>query len=182
MHMTKKYMMERISSFIQTPAFFDLIKRNKKSPVQDDFEMGISYMMKGRNTNLSYEIFSQLVSEKRGLIITRVYPPRLPLQSPFSGEVFWLTFIDKSNTIHPTNLNKLGFTITSFIINHKKAVVLLDGIEYLFLQNGFEKILNFLLFITDRISQYDAILLIPAYPKALSEKEMMLLERILEPC
>ncbi|MBU7044482.1 MAG: DUF835 domain-containing protein [Theionarchaea archaeon] len=174
--------MEKVLSFVKGSALFDLIKRNGKSPAQCNFKMGVSYMMKEKNTHRSYEIFSQLVSGKKGLIITRVYPPRLHLQSPTSSEVFWLTSIDKDNTIRPADLDKLGFTITSFIIKQKEAVVLLDGIEYLILQNGFEKILNFLSFITDKISKNNAILLIPAYPKALDEKEMMLLERILEPC
>jgi archaellum biogenesis ATPase FlaH len=183
--MILEHMMERVLSLTHhAPSLVDLFKGSRKSDHSSgyEFEKGSSYMVKEEKARLSYQVFSQLTSQKDGLVITRIYPPRLETQFDISGKIFWLSAIDRNNTLPPSDLNKLSFVITSFIEDHDNCVILLDGIEYLILQNGFKKVFDFISFITEKISQNKAILLIPASPKALTQKEVMLLERKLEPC
>jgi hypothetical protein len=178
-------MMERVLSLTHhAPALVDILKGIQKSSHSSkcEFEKGLSYMVKEEKAHLSYEAFSQLAAEKDSLVITRIYPPQLKERFTISGKIFWLSAIDKNNTLPPSDLNKLGFIITSFIEDHTDGIILLDGIEYLILQNGFKKVFDFVSVITEKISQSRAILLIPTSPKALTQKEVMLLERKLEPC
>ncbi|MBU7033229.1 MAG: DUF835 domain-containing protein [Theionarchaea archaeon] len=167
------------------PAVVDIFRSNHDSPSPEEctFKNGSSYMVKEEKAYFSYKAFTQLASKRNGLIITRIHPPRLKKQYNISGEILWLSTLDADNIIKPNDLNKLGYIINSFIENHcDGCIILLDGIEYLILHDGFEKVLTFISYITDKISQSKAILLIPTSPKALTQKEVTVLERKLETC
>ena len=71
---------------------------------------------------------------------------------------------------HPEPINK-----------YEKAVILLDGIEYLISNNGFNPVLRFIRRLIDKISETDTILLIGVSAKAMNEQELKLLERELNP-
>jgi hypothetical protein len=169
----------------RAPAVIDILRNNHDSPhpAGVNFEKGSSYMVKEEKAYFSYKAFMQLASKRNGLIITRIHPPRLKKQFNVSGEILWLSTLEANNIIRPTDLNKLGYIINSFIEkNNESCIILLDGIEYLILHDGFENVLNFISYITGKISQSKAILLIPTSPKALTQEEVMLLERKLETC
>jgi tetratricopeptide (TPR) repeat protein len=67
--------------------------------------------------------------------------------------------------------------IKDFVTEHKDCVVLLDGLEYLILQNNFENVLKFVELLKDDIALNDAVLLLPIDPATLDTKQMALLER-----
>jgi hypothetical protein len=60
-----------------------------------------------------------------------------------------------------------------------KKIVLLDGIEYLIFYRGdiFDSVLSFLRRLTDRISEANALILIPLDPTILNGQRMSLLKR-----
>jgi archaellum biogenesis ATPase FlaH len=68
-----------------------------------------------------------------------------------------------------------------FIDKNNKAVILLDGIEYLISNNGFNPVLRFIRRLIDKISETSSILLIGVGSKAMNEQELNLLERELNP-
>ncbi len=163
-----------------------LLKRGfgfKPSDAQksNSLEAGTAYIVKEERPYESYKAFSELSKEENGLIITRIHPLRVKERFGISSKVLWLSTIEGKNTIEPTQLSKLAFIISHFVKINKGGTILLDGIEYLILQNDFETVLKFIYSIMDYISVHKAILLLPISPKALSQSQIKMLERELEP-
>src|SRR5436190_550927 len=61
-----------------------------------------------------------------------------------------------------------------------EGVVLLDGLEYLIINNGFLQTLMFVEHVNEFVMQRQAIILLPVSPDTLEEKELALLERNLK--
>jgi predicted ATPase len=139
-----------------------------------------SYLFRGNNIDKSFRTYTELISEKKnGLIITRAHPEDLREQFKIQKtDFYWLT---KSKTdipaIDPSQIEKLRWVIKDFVTEHKDCVVLLDGLEYLILQNNFENVLKFVELLKDDIALNDAVLLLPIDPATLDTKQMALLER-----
>ena len=57
---------------------------------------------------------------------------------------------------------------------------MIDGIEYLVLQNDFRSIMKFIQLINEDVAISGSILILPVNPKALETKEMGYLERELQ--
>lgn len=151
------------------------------TPKSMTLEAGTAYMVKEEKPVQSYKTFSELSRERNGLVITRIHPYRVKKRFGISGEVLWLSTIEGKNTIEPTQLSKMAFIISHFLRTSKGGAVLLDGLEYLILQNDFDSVLKFLYLVTDSISLHNGILLLPISPKTLSGPQMKMLERELEP-
>jgi archaellum biogenesis ATPase FlaH len=116
-----------------------------------------------------------------GIIISRVFPDRLRQRYGFDrSEFLWLSYEKTEKSIDPSDLEKLEYLIHEFVSSHENAVVLLDGVEYLILQNSFESTLKFLQSLNDQIILNGATLIMPLDPKSLDRKELSLLERELE--
>jgi hypothetical protein len=139
-------------------------------------------MVKEEKPHLSYKVFSELAQKKnKGLVISRVHPQRIIKQYGISNEILWLSTIDAKDSIEPTQLSKLAFIISHFTRTNKGCPILIDGLEYLILQNGFETVLKFIYSIADYVSVHKGILLLPLSPNTLSTTQVKMLERELEP-
>ncbi len=148
---------------------------------KNGLEAGTAYIVKEERPRESYRAFTRLLRQKNGLVITRIHPRRVKKRFGISSEILWLSTVEGKNTIEPTQLSKLAFIINHFVRENKGAAVLLDGLEYLILQNDFDTVLKFVYSIADYISLHNAILLLPLSPKILSKSQMKMLERELEP-
>jgi hypothetical protein len=160
-----------------------LSKLRKKIPLDFVNDLGTSYVLKTRDSRKAYETYVRL-REKRGregMVISRVFPERLCQKYPLEGSTFlWLTYEKTENSIDPSDLEKMEFLIHEFVTFHKGAAVLLDGVEYLILQNSFESTLKFLQSLNDQIILNGAALIMPLDPTSLDKKELSLLERELD--
>ena len=107
-----------------------------------------SYLFKGSDVEKCFRAFKELVSEKKsGLFITRLHPEEIMEQYELENtEILWLTksTTDKSS-FDPSQIEKLRWTIKNYVAGHKNSVVLLDGLEYLILQNNFDNVLNLII-------------------------------------
>ena len=148
---------------------------------KSELEAGTAYMVKEEKPYQSYKAFLELSSQKNGLIITRVHPHRVKKLFGVSGDILWLSTVEMKDAIEPTQLSKLAFIINHFVRNNRGAAILLDGLEYLILQNDFDTVLKFLYSVTDYISLHKGILLLPLSPQTLSKSQIKMLERELEP-
>lgn len=90
--------------------------------------------------------------------------------------IFWISKYGEGS-INPANPGIIANMIHEFIKTSKNPVVLLEGIEFLFIMNGFIPVLKFLHDIRDRIILNKAILILPLNPAALDEKELALIEK-----
>jgi archaellum biogenesis ATPase FlaH len=94
----------------------------------------------------------------------------------------WLTDqeSDKETVVSPS-LEGIIYIIEEFLGRGKKTVLMIDGLEYLIGNNGFNPVLRFLRRLIDKISETETILIINVSPETMDERELKLLERELEP-
>lgn len=159
----------------------DFVGRNGLSE-GNPITTGSFYLVEEKKPDYSYELFNDTVSgDIPGLVITRDYPPDvLKKYSLELCNVHWLTHLVGENHINPTALGLLLSRINSFIESNERLVVLLDGVEYLISQNGFERILHFLHQIRDMILTHGGTMIMPLDIRVVDRKERAFLERNLE--
>jgi len=121
------------------------------------------------------------------LLISRQRPGKLKEKFGLEDTSFiWLTSnIEKVGSgvtlIGPTAITKLSTSITGFMGENEKAVVLLAGMEYLSTQNGFKAIINLAYLLNDKVMTGDNILLVTLNPGAFSQQELNQLRSELRP-
>jgi len=144
---------------------------------------GACYLIKEKKPDLSYRLFSMLTrGGTPGLVITRQYPERVRRERTLQGgRIIWLSHTPGEDYHNPTAIGSLAKLISGFVEeNQGVAVVLLDGLEYLSINNGFLQTLMFVEHVNEFVMQRKAIVILPVSPDALEEKELALLERNIE--
>ncbi len=95
--------------------------------------------------------------------------------------MLWLSHTPGEDYHNPTAIGTLAKTVSRFIEESGgEAVILLDGLEYLIVNNGFLQTLMFVEHVNEFVMQRKAVVIVPVSPDALEEKELALLERNLE--
>lgn len=153
--------------------------------VADSLAIGYSYLIQEERLDSSLKIFSYLLTEKEftGLCFTRSNPKKV--REKFNLEkvsMMWLTDqeSDKETVVTPS-LEGIIYIIEEFLGRGKKTVLIIDGLEYLIGNNGFNPVLRFLRRLIDKISETETILIINVSPETMDDRELKLLERELEP-
>jgi two-component system cell cycle response regulator len=148
-----------------------------------EMERGVCYLIEEKKPDLSYRLFEMLLQEGLpGLVITRQYPERVRRERGIrDSRILWLSHTPGDDYHNPTAIGTLAKTIGKFIEGHGgECVILLDGIEYLIINNGFLQTLMFVEHVNEFVMQRRALVLLPVSPDALEEKELALLERNVE--
>lgn len=91
--------------------------------------------------------------------------------------ILWLSTVGTEDAIDPKDLAKINHLVNQFLKRATDSIVLLEGIEYLIIQNNFEKVIKALNSLNDYITISGSRLLVPVSPKTLSEKELSILEK-----
>lgn len=151
-----------------------------RSGMSMDIDRGACYLVKEKKPEVSYRLFEVLLEQKQpGLIITRQYPERVRREHGFAGiRIVWLSHTPGEDFQSPAALGALSKVIERFVEeNNGEGVILLDGLEFLIVNNGFLQTLMFVEHVNEFIMQRQAIVLLPVSPETLEEKELALLER-----
>src|SRR3989454_11893202 len=144
---------------------------------------GLCYLIKEKKPDLSYRLFSMLTRDGTpGIVITRQYPERVRRERGIEGgRIVWLSHTPGEDYHNPTAIGSLAKLISGFVEeNEGVPVVLLDGVEYLVINNGFLQTLMFVEHVNEFVMQRKAIVIIPVSPDALEDSERTLLERNIE--
>src|SRR6266487_285037 len=152
----------------------DLLFGKKK-----DLEEGRAYLVKERKPEKGLAYFHRAIDAGwRPMYITRQHPNHVVRRR---GEreirVVWLSTTLGKDYIDPHNLNSLSNLVGSFVNDGPRAVVLLDGIEYLMINNDFARILHFLEYVNEQIALHRAALILSVDDRAFEAKELALIER-----
>jgi hypothetical protein len=145
-------------------------------------EEGVCYLVKEKKAELSFRLFELTVANGApGLCITRQYPARVVKSEAMKqARVIWLSHTPGEDYHNPAALGSLTKIICSFIEEKGECVVLVDGFEYLMVNNGFQNTLLFVEHLNEFVMPRKGIVILPVSPEALDEKELALLERNLE--
>lgn len=139
---------------------------------------GGSYLVED-DIDTAYKIFKDsIISGMIGLCVTRVIPARIKERYGLQETpVVWLT--DESTQEYPTvkNLQELSITVSDHVEKTEKAIVLVDGVEYLVSRFGFASVYQFLQTKRSQMERTNNILIIAVFKEALEQKEVRLLER-----
>jgi len=146
----------------------------------DEPMTGCAFLVEERRPKESLEICEKYTSEgAKLLIISRDPPQQLLNNSPLSpAKVIWLTNLAGKDRMNPTAVGGMMSEIKRFVEQSKnRAVVLIDGFEYLISLNSFNLMLQFANQLRDIFVTSGAILIIPMDMRTLDEREQALLER-----
>ncbi|MEM2944243.1 MAG: DUF835 domain-containing protein [Methanomassiliicoccales archaeon] len=114
------------------------------------------------------------------LCIARTHPDILKHDFGIEEEgenIIWVSQMVGTRSINPQNLTILYDKIGKFISNSKNALVFLEGIEYLIMQNDFQKILRFLNQLYEIVAINKGIVIFQIDPRAFSAREIALMEK-----
>ena len=89
----------------------------------------------------------------------------------------WLSTTLGNDYIDPHNLNALTNEIVQHVESGGKATILLDGLEYLMINNDSPRIWKFLEYLNDVVAQNTAILIISIDERTFIPRDLALLER-----
>ncbi|MFQ6089397.1 MAG: DUF835 domain-containing protein [Candidatus Methanofastidiosia archaeon] len=157
-------------------------ERITKAKPTYDLRRGFSYFIKEETLDFGPEVFLDLVTHGvEGLYVTRKYPKRLRERYNLQKIPFiWITSVESAESIQPEYLEKLIYYICEFLKRARNSAVYIDCLSYLIVQNDFQTVLKFLHSLNDHIVLNNSRLLISLDSKALSVKEMSLLEKEFE--
>ncbi|VVB90682.1 Uncharacterised protein [uncultured archaeon] len=96
-----------------------------------------------------------------------------------TSPIFWISKLG-NDSINPANLEIMAGMICDFFKKSKNPIVLLDGMEYSITINGFTPVFKFLHDVRELVILYKAVFILPVSPGTLDEKELALIERIMD--
>ena len=131
----------------------------------------------------AFETFATYVKNGyHGLCISRYFPKKI--RTKYSLEktpMLWLSHTDSDEShLDPSNLGVLTNILRDFFEKTEKGIVLLEGLEYLIIQNGFDTVLRFIQYLNEHVVTNNVILILPFNEESLEKKEMALLKAELE--
>lgn len=142
---------------------------------------GYCYLIKENKPDKSYELLRLLMKNKvEPFCITRLHPKQVKWKYKIKIRTLWLSKKGYDYCLSPTDLGVFVSTVEEFIKTTKNGVLLIDGLEYLIINNNFPVILKVIEDINDSIMESNCKLLLPIDPNTLDEKELALLGRNLE--
>ncbi|HLF06850.1 MAG TPA: DUF835 domain-containing protein, partial [Thermoplasmata archaeon] len=142
---------------------------------------GYGYLIVDEDSRVSYLIFSSLArAGMKCCFATATMPAKVMRDYKFEGpEAIWLTDSGTgTNAINPLRLEfEITRNITRFAKMNPGGVVLIEGVNYLVLMNGYEKVYKFLKKLIDLTSMSDIVLMVAISKRTVSEEQYDILRR-----
>ena len=141
---------------------------------------GCAFLVEERRPKECLEICEKYASEgAKLLIICRDPPQQLLSGSPLvPARVIWLTNLPGKDRMNPTAIGVMMSEVKKFVEqSNNRAVVLIDGFEYLISLNTFNLMLQFANQLRDMFVTSGAVLIMPIDMRTLDDREQALLER-----
>jgi len=165
-----------VHAFVGVSLAFESVRVFMRSSFVGDFSIGSL-----EDSNLDEKPGLFLVSSlPENVLPSALVFSRTPRDSP---NWFWITNIRDERAISPTNLPKILDMAVKFMKEAKSAgkkpIVVIDGLDYLVLENGLPSVLKFLSSLRDYSLMNDATVFIVGSDEFLSERERTLLKNII---
>jgi two-component system cell cycle response regulator len=162
----------------------EIPEKKVRKPADYVLKSGTSYLVAGEKPDLAFGIFSNaLAAGASGLCVTRAFPDEVSEEYELGDTpILWLSRDTKRASINPTNLGAIILEVQRFLKSKEdgETIVMLDGLEYLIVQNDFSKVIKFVQNLKDTVSVGGSRLVIPFNLAALEESRQALLTRDLE--
>lgn len=145
---------------------------------QIEIKPGSLYIFQDKRADRALGLYCTLKSvDREVLVVSRLHPDRLneDFKIP-AGNVLWLSNSSGPRNINPQNIGILTDTLIR-IYEKGGAAVILEGIEYLMLQNDFSKVLKLMSYLYEAVAVNQGMLVITLDPEAFNTKEFALLTK-----
>ncbi|WP_292467472.1 DUF835 domain-containing protein [Methanolobus sp.] len=146
-----------------------------------ELESGYVYLSDCEFPEKCYQLFSELVkSGKPGLCITRRNPDKVRnMYGIAKTPIVWLTKnkVEGQQSIDSTEIFRIYPTIADFVNKVEDGVVLMDGLEYLILDNDFLSVVKLVEQTNDTIMASNSRMVLQLDSDVLEKKEFHLLKR-----
>jgi CheY-like chemotaxis protein len=158
------------------------LEKAKKGAKRYELRKGFGYIVKEAKPDHSFEMFvDQVTHNIPGLCVTRQHPDIIRKKWELEKTpIIWLSNQLGKVYVNPTNIGILSDTIIRFIEKSGDSVVIVDGIEFLIVNNDFEKVLRMVHHIAEATMEFKSRLIVSVDPRTLDAREMALLERNME--
>ena len=142
-------------------------------------DTGRSYLVKERKPGKAWTYFAGALDDGfEGMYVTRQHPNHVDKRhGPRTLRVVWLSTTLGKDYVDPHNLGALTNLINTFSKGLRRSVILLDGLEYLMINNDYPRILKFVETLHEIVMQRDCALIVSVDDRAFDPKEMAFLER-----
>jgi Protein of unknown function (DUF835)/zinc-ribbon domain len=145
---------------------------------------GVCYLLEDETSETAYRLFLRLFPEQEaGFCISRMHPEKVRTRfGPASIRIGWLAEVPGEDHFSANAMASVAKAIQQFIQEHgSSGIVLIDGLEYVILHNGFQPtLLAFVEHLNEFTMGTQAIVLIAFRPQTLDPRELALLERNLQ--
>lgn len=145
-------------------------------------EEGKAYIFQEKKPQAIFDAAAFYVSKKvPTLIVTGDHPKTIRERWKLDETpIIWLTTRTGKAFVDPSKLGSLTSIIAEFIENSKKAVIILEGIPLLIINNDFNQVLKMIHQVMDLLIESQSTLVISIDPRLMQEKDLALLERNME--
>ncbi|WP_407357029.1 DUF835 domain-containing protein [Methanolobus sp. WCC5] len=175
--------LSRLRGIFITPLTEDV--EEDTGAIEEDLESGYIFFSGSEHPGQSYRTFSELVKRgKPGLCITRLNPDKIRnMYGIAKTPIVWLTKnkMNGHQSIDSTEIFRIYPTIADFINKVEDGVVLMDGLEYMILDNDFLSVVKLIEQTNDTIMASSSRMILHLDPAVLEKKEFHLLKRWMRP-
>ena len=158
-------------------------ERKDKKPMRYRLKKGYSYMIQEETPSHSTEVFREYVTHRHhGLMFTRAQPSRVRQNYGLSTTpILWMTNAKTDEkSVKPTDLDRLLYIVKDFMRFDTDSIILLQRLDYLITENGFNSVLKLIHNLNDVIMSGKCILLVSLDPSTLGRENLALLLQELE--
>lgn len=140
-----------------------------------------NYLIICEEPHVAYDWFVSLVRKGvPGLCMSTAFPDKLKREYDLPDlEQYWLS--DTAMGTRSLDPRRLEFEImrafSNFLKVNKGGAMILDGLEYLVVENSFDKVFRFIKKVTDLASVYEGTLFVPLAPEGLELEQVTRLRK-----
>lgn len=144
-----------------------------------ELEAGRSYLVKERKPGKAWSHFAHTLDNGyEGLYVTRQHPNHVEKRhGPKTLKVVWLSTTLGRDYVDPHNLGALANMINAFTESPRRTIILLDGLEYLMINNDYNRIIKFIEYLHEIVMQKQCIFILSVDDRAFDTKQMAFVER-----
>jgi hypothetical protein len=149
-----------------------------------ELRRGACYIIEDATPEVGYRLFAHLLPDfGSGFCISRLHPEKVRKRlGPARVRLGWLAEAPGDDHFSANAMASLAKAIQAFVQEHSSSgLVLIDGLEYVILHNGFQPtLIAFVEHLNEFVMGTQAIILIAFRPQTLDPRELALLERNLQ--
>jgi hypothetical protein len=142
---------------------------------------GLNYLVIDNDPGTSYSwLLGMARREKPTLCMTTSFPEKVVKEYRLEGvEMYWLSDTNPGpKTLDPKRLEfEVIRALSNFAKDFKGGAIILDGLEYLVVENGFDKTFKFIKKVNDLCSVHGTTFIVPITPGALGPDELTMLRK-----